>query len=140
MMSTKSQTQAKATQTPTPLLTPARSRILLRGRAPADLVAKLIEPWRRPLVSQPLLIQAKLTINQPNDRYEQEADRVADVVMRMPEPRLQRQVEPEEEEEEELVQAKPLADRITPLVQRQVEPEEEPIRMQEIEEEEELSP
>lgn len=44
----------------------------------------------RPLVSQPLLIQAKLTINQPGDRYEQEADRVADRVMRMPEPRIQR--------------------------------------------------
>ena len=28
--------------------------------------------------------QAKLTINQPNDMYEQEADAVADKVMRMP--------------------------------------------------------
>ena len=53
------------------------------------------------LVSQPPLIQAKLTINQPGDRYEQEADRVADAVMRMPEPGVQRQVEPEEEEETE---------------------------------------
>lgn len=35
--------------------------------------------------------QTKLTINQPGDRYEQEADRVADQVMRMPEPSLQRQ-------------------------------------------------
>ena len=41
----------------------------------------------------------------------------------MPEPRMQRQVEPEEEEE--LIQTKPLAGQITPLVQRQVEPEEE---------------
>ena len=31
-------------------------------------------------------IQAKLTIGQPNDKYEQEADRVADQVMRMPMP------------------------------------------------------
>lgn len=31
-------------------------------------------------------IQAKLTINQPGDVYEQEADRVAEQVMRMPEP------------------------------------------------------
>jgi len=30
-------------------------------------------------------IQAKLTISQPNDIYEQEADRVADQVMQMPE-------------------------------------------------------
>src|SRR4051812_43369229 len=30
------------------------------------------------------LIQPKLTINQPNDSYEQEADAVADKVVRMP--------------------------------------------------------
>ena len=66
-------------------------------------------------------IQTKLTIGKPNDKYEQEADRVADQVMRMPEPRVQRQPEMDEEEEE-LVQTKP---QITPLVQRQIEPEEE---------------
>jgi len=43
--------------------------------------------------------QAKLRIGLPGDKYEQEADRVADAVMRMPEPGVQRQVEPEEEEE-----------------------------------------
>lgn len=68
-------------------------------------------------------IQAKLKIGQPGDIYEQEADRVADQVMRMAEPEVQRQVDPEEEEE--LIQTKPLAEEITPLVQRQVEPEEE---------------
>ena len=66
-------------------------------------------------------LQAKLKIGQPGDRYEQEADRVADAVMRMPEPGVQRQVEPEEE----TLQSKPLAEEITPLVQRQIEPEEE---------------
>ena len=73
------------------------------------------------------MIQAKLRIGQPNDKYEQEADRVADEVMRMPEPQVQRQVEPEEEEEEETLQSKPLVSQITPLVQvqRQEEPEEE---------------
>lgn len=35
-------------------------------------------------------IQMKLAINKPGDEYEQEADRVAERVMRMPEPRLQR--------------------------------------------------
>ena len=35
-------------------------------------------------------IQAKLMVNQPGDKYEQEADRVADQVMRMPEPDIQR--------------------------------------------------
>jgi len=69
-------------------------------------------------------LQAKLRIGQPGDVYEQEADRVAEQVMRMPEPWVQRQVEPEEEEEE-ILQTKPLVDQITPLVQRQVEEEEE---------------
>ncbi len=67
-------------------------------------------------------LQAKLRIGQPGDVYEQEADRVAEAVMRMPEPEMQRQVD--EEEEEEILQTKPLADQITPLVQRQVEEEE----------------
>ena len=79
------------------------------------------------------LIQAKLRVGQPGDQYEQEADRVAEVVMRMPEPRiqrvcteceekLQRQPMEEEEEEAETLQTKPLAEQITPLVQRQAEP------------------
>ena len=68
-------------------------------------------------------IQAKLKIGQPNDKYEQEADRVAEQVMSMPELQVQRQ--PEEEEEEEEIQAKPISEQITPLVQRQAEEEEE---------------
>ena len=40
--------------------------------------------------SWPSLLQAKLTISSPNDVYEQEADRVADQVMRMPDPTLNR--------------------------------------------------
>jgi hypothetical protein len=57
------------------------------------------------------VIQAKLKIGQPNDIYEQEADKVADAVMRMPEPEVQRQVE----EEEEILQTKGRAGR-TPEV------------------------
>jgi hypothetical protein len=34
-------------------------------------------------------LQAKLRIGQPNDVYEQEADRVAEQVVRMPEPTIQ---------------------------------------------------
>jgi|GEM_PF-2226077 len=69
--------------------------------------------------------QARLTVGQPNDMYEQEADRVADQVMNMPDsqmaaPFFQRQV-PEEEE----VRSKPLISTITPLVQKQIEEEEE---------------
>jgi len=69
-------------------------------------------------------LQAKLKIGQPNDIYEQEAERVAEQVMRMPEPVLQRQNKPDEEEEKP-IQAKPVADQITPLVQRQPEVEED---------------
>jgi hypothetical protein len=49
-------------------------------------------------------IQAKLTVGQSGDIYEQEADRVAEQVMKMPAPHLQRQ----EEEEEEKIQIKEL--------------------------------
>src|SRR5512146_1706530 len=35
-------------------------------------------------------VQAQLKVNTPGDAYEQEADRVADQVMRMPEPAVQR--------------------------------------------------
>jgi len=79
------------------------------------------------------IIQAKLKIGQPGDKYEQEADRVADAVMRMPEPKAQRQAEKEEElEEEEIIQQKPLYEQITPLVQRQEEEEEEQIQTKSI--------
>ncbi|MBW4671111.1 MAG: DUF4157 domain-containing protein [Cyanomargarita calcarea GSE-NOS-MK-12-04C] len=41
--------------------------------------------------------QTKLNISEPGDKYEQEAERIADEVMRMPEPSVQRQMEPKEE-------------------------------------------
>jgi hypothetical protein len=70
-------------------------------------------------------IQPKLIVGQPGDRYEQEADQVANQVMRMSEPRIQRRVDLEEEEDE-VFQTKPLAEQITPSVQRQsIEEEEE---------------
>lgn len=61
--------------------------------------------------------QTKLKVSSTHDRYEQEADRVAENVMRMPAPGGTQTVE---SPGEELVQTKP---RITPLVQRQTEPE-----------------
>ena len=68
-------------------------------------------------------IQAKLTIGQPGDKYEQEADSVAERVMAMSAPaQVQREELPEEEEE---LQMKPLAETISPLVQREELPEEE---------------
>jgi hypothetical protein len=65
-------------------------------------------------------VQAKLRIGQPGDVYEQEADRVTDEVMRMPEPEMQRQVDEEEEEEEEMLQAKSREDA-TPEVSNNLE-------------------
>ena len=63
-------------------------------------------------------IQAKLVVGRPGDIYEQEADRVADAVMRMPEPEVQQQAE------EELVRPK-LAVNAKYSVQRQVDKEDE---------------
>ena len=66
-------------------------------------------------------LQAKLTIGTPDDVYEQEADRVADAVMRMPEPRVQTAAACSPGGcslvAEETIQPKPLPDQITPLVQ-----------------------
>jgi hypothetical protein len=78
-----------------------------------------------PAQTPSLPIQAKLTIGQPGDKYEQEADSVADRVMAMSEPT---QVQREELPEEEL-QMKPLAETISPLVQREELPEEEELQM-----------
>ena len=48
--------------------------------------ALLTTSARTPLWVQHLPLQAKLTVNHPGDLYEQEADRVAAQVMRMPDP------------------------------------------------------
>jgi RNase P protein component len=107
------------------------------SHVPSRIIQRESEPTDRATALHPLLrlqqtvgnqavshlIQAKLKVGQPGDRYEQEADRVADAVMRMPESQVQRQVEDEEEEEQ--LQTKPLGAQITPLVQRQAEGEEE---------------
>ncbi|NEZ56226.1 eCIS core domain-containing protein [Adonisia turfae] len=68
--------------------------------------------------------QSRLKIGQPNDKYEQEADRIADQVIQMPGPSLPRQIGTEEEKEATL-QATPIAGQISPLIQRQVDSEEE---------------
>ena len=106
-----------------PLKSPADRILFLQRTIGNQAVQRLIKSGT---------LQAKLKIGQPGDKYEQEADRVADAVMRMPEPGVQRQVEPEEEEEKELIQAKPLVNPITPMVQRQVEPEEEEIQTKQL--------
>ncbi len=63
-------------------------------------------------------VQAKLTIGEPNDTYEQEADAVADQVMKMPSNSrsgIQRKCAKCEEEE---LQMKPLGPPIRPIVQK----------------------
>ncbi|MEP6519825.1 eCIS core domain-containing protein [Microcoleus vaginatus] len=80
--------------------------------------------WNRVTVEaqSPAGVQAKLSVGAPGDKYEQEADAMANKVMTMPAPEnekpLQREMAPEEKEEE--VQTKPLANSI----QREMVPEE----------------
>lgn len=77
-------------------------------------------------------LQAKLEVNQPGDRFEQEANRIAEVVTGMPEPVIQRRRHCggtcEACRKKETLQRKPVAETVTPLLQRQVKPgsEEEP--------------
>lgn len=49
------------------------------------------------LTTAPIRPQFKLKVNTPGDQYEQEADRVADMAMRMPEPAVQRKCTSEAE-------------------------------------------
>ncbi len=74
--------------------------------------------------SQPV-VQAKLTIGRPGDKYEQEADKMAEQVVSRP--AVQRQELPPEEGK---INRKPLAAEITPLVQRKEEEEKEPEALQ----------
>ncbi|MGS2764503.1 eCIS core domain-containing protein [Sinomicrobium sp. M5D2P9] len=78
-------------------------------------------------------VQAKLNIGQPGDKYEQEADNVADKVVSKTtgQPGIQKM----EGKEEEKLQQKPLAESIS-TVQKQELKEEEPVQKQENQEEE----
>ena len=78
------------------------------------------------------MIQAKLKVGRPGDKYEQEANRVADSVMRMSESGSIR-MQPIEEEEEELqmmIQRQPIEED-----EKMVQPK---LRMQPINEDEEV--
>jgi len=111
------------------------------AKAPTNLLDILIRNSQNARKAEATPLQPKLTIGQPGDRYEQEADQVAATVMAMPEPThspIQRQelAEAQESEEEpEEIQTKPLVDSITPLVQRQPEEDSEEIQTKESEEE-----
>ncbi len=71
------------------------------------------------------LIQAKLKIGSPNDKYEQEADRVAEQVMNMPE----QAVVQRKADKKELIQSKTITNTIEPVIQRQQEEEEEEFQL-----------
>jgi hypothetical protein len=120
----------------TALLTDAHS-----DRQRTNLVMRLQQSYGNAYVQRllnPRAVQAKLTINPPDDEYEREADRVAEAVSQTTTSEIQRQ--PMEEEEEELMM-KPASE-----IQRQPMEEEEELMMkpaseiqrQPMEEEEEL--
>ena len=73
--------------------------------------------------------QAKLTVSDPNDVYEQEADRVAEEVSRSINTTVGRQV-PDEEEELQMQEEEDEEVRTTPVLQRQVSEEEEELQAQ----------
>lgn len=69
------------------------------------------------------MLQAKLTVNPPDDEHEKEADQAANTAMRMPEPGMVPS-EPEKDDEEKRLQTKPLPGQNLNLIQR-VETEKE---------------
>ena len=68
-------------------------------------------------------VQAKLTVNPPDDQYEQEADKVADAVASTTLSQVQRQPE-----EEEKLQTKAVASPLPQAIQRQAEEEKEEVQ------------
>lgn len=88
-MSNKQQTQAKAAKAPTPSFTPAQPGFVQGHHGPdctPGSESRFAEFSCKPSTPQAPLIQAKLAVNQPDDRCEQEAHQTADRVMRTSEP------------------------------------------------------
>ncbi len=100
-----------------------------RAKAQPNLLEILIRNAQTAQATEPAApVQPKLTVGQPNDQYEQEADHVAEQVMNMASPATPN-IQQQTEEEQEEVQAKPLVETITPIVQRQEAlQEDEPIQ------------
>ncbi len=70
-----------------------------------------------PVSSPKKLIQAKLTVSQPDDKYEKEADTAAENVMQMPGQNFVQRKCAHCEEEEKKIQRKPISKSITPFIQ-----------------------
>lgn len=71
---------------------PARTLTAAKGKSKAETAGAAAPQFsgQRPFGGHGSLVQTKLRVGPPGDRYEREADRVAESVMRMPEPAVQR--------------------------------------------------
>ncbi len=81
-------------------VSPAERILHLQQTAGNQVVQRLIKSGT---------LQAKLRIGQPADMYEQEADRVAEQVMRIPEPKVQHKCTRCKKDEKDVLQAKKLS-------------------------------
>ena len=89
----------------------------LSGRSQTGMLRQLQRSYGNSYVGA--VIQAKLTVSQPGDIHEQEADLISKQVISM-NPSSSFKIDRKSEEEKiEEVQAKPLVNTITPIVQRQ---------------------
>ncbi|MEH2452877.1 eCIS core domain-containing protein [Nostoc sp.] len=95
----------------------------------------LVQPLHKPLTHDISRIplrnpQAKLSISQPGDKYEQEADSVAQQVMqRIAQPVNRQSIQPQALPESEELQMKPMANSITPLQRQEMPEDEEELQM-----------
>ncbi|MBC2702892.1 MAG: hypothetical protein HF976_16090 [ANME-2 cluster archaeon] len=78
-----SASKIRKTESPQVISSPTDQFLYLQRTIGNQAVQRLIESEA---------LHAKLRIGQLGDKYDQEADRVADAVMRMPKPGVQRQV------------------------------------------------
>lgn len=90
---------------------------------PLALSSPRVYPYGAACHTHPVPIRAKLAVSQPGDRYEREADQVAEQIAHMPDPCLEPPADPGSTARGGSVQVRPLADQITPLAQRQAETE-----------------
>lgn len=114
---------AAAMESHASLLGDSRLNLPANAGQRAQLVSDLQRSYGNAYVQRLLksrAVQAKLTVNPPGDKYEQEADRVAEAVTSASTAEVQRQAEEEEEE----MQMKRAGDQTGLEVQRQEEEEE----------------
>lgn len=69
--------------------TAAQGKLRQNDSAPDRKDGPQHNPRWQSLAMRPVFIQAKLSVSQPNDPHEQEADRIAERVTHLPEPKLQ---------------------------------------------------